>query len=431
MRIRKIKFLNERALGNLEFDFVDANNRPYETIIFVGVNGVGKTTILKDIETFIKSFEGSCSFVESVEYEHLGKIYNTSSDGMNFSVSNAEGKRYSNCGPGYNEIREEMPSSWKENSCFLVDSDTDCEKTETFNQIMNSLKHIQNADIVEYVSYNTVHNDNPQKWSDFIETSRTNKIAKAINFFFDGQLEYFGLGFGGQNEIVVGFKKYGKNIASNGLSSGEKQIVYKAVSYLMNNNNAPHVLLLDEPELGLHPAWQKKILGFYQKLVSDQSQVQKSQIFVSTHSPYILAEFLRASNTLIYRVYEDRGIPHCKKIDASNYLFNLTYAEVNYLVFDIPSPEYHNQLFCEIQNRTSRYTVAGCDAYIAGNQCFVAGVHGKQSTHGNTTYQTICSYIRNAIDHFDNGNSYTREELVLSIELMQQILRTHLLQANP
>lgn len=42
-------------------------------------------------------------------------------------------------------------------------------------------------------------------------------------------------------------------------------------------------LFLDEIEVHLHPAWQRRILPVVQSLFS------KAQVFVSTHSPFVIA----------------------------------------------------------------------------------------------------------------------------------------------
>jgi len=51
------------------------------------------------------------------------------------------------------------------------------------------------------------------------------------------------------------------------------------------------ILFLDEIEVHLHPAWQRKILPIIQSLFPN------SQIFISTHSPFVIAS---ASNAWIY-----------------------------------------------------------------------------------------------------------------------------------
>jgi energy-coupling factor transporter ATP-binding protein EcfA2 len=45
----------------------------------------------------------------------------------------------------------------------------------------------------------------------------------------------------------------------------------------------PAILLIDEPELHLHPAWQRKVLPAVQSLLPN------SQMFVATHSPFVIS----------------------------------------------------------------------------------------------------------------------------------------------
>lgn len=43
LKIRKVKFLNEVQFGDLELDFLNSQTGlPYQNIVFVGDNGVGK-----------------------------------------------------------------------------------------------------------------------------------------------------------------------------------------------------------------------------------------------------------------------------------------------------------------------------------------------------------------------------------------------------
>jgi hypothetical protein len=50
-----------------------------------------------------------------------------------------------------------------------------------------------------------------------------------------------------------------------------------------NPLDLPVVLLIDEPESHLHPAWQRKVLPALQHLLP------KAQIFVATHSPFVIS----------------------------------------------------------------------------------------------------------------------------------------------
>ena len=67
MKIKKIKWPNHPILGNLELDFTNnANGQPFNTILFAGENGTGKTSILETISTFLNM--GSFQFFDYIEY---------------------------------------------------------------------------------------------------------------------------------------------------------------------------------------------------------------------------------------------------------------------------------------------------------------------------------------------------------------------------
>lgn len=66
------------------------------------------------------------------------------------------------------------------------------------------------------------------------------------------------------------------------LSDGEKQL-YGRVIALMILNPSNSMILIDEPEIALHPAWQQKIMQIYSRIG------QNNQFIVATHSPQIIA----------------------------------------------------------------------------------------------------------------------------------------------
>lgn len=144
---------------------------------------------------------------------------------------------------------------------------------------------------------------------------------------------------------------------------------------------------------------------------------------MASHSSAFLKKAMMDETSLVVRLINHNGKVEAQRIEHPTYLSDVTFAEVNYLVFDIVSAEYHNQLYCQIQNRYNLSKVKACDEYIYHHQSFISNLHQKTSGYGRVQYNTICSYIRNAIDHFDNGHTYTEDELRCSIQLMQEILR--------
>lgn len=83
------------------------------------------------------------------------------------------------------------------------------------------------------------------------------------------------------------------------LSSGELELlnlfsrIYDAL-YLNKNKKAPHIIILDEAEIGFHPNWQRKYLNlvieFLDKLKEIDPNLADFQIIISTHSPILLSD---------------------------------------------------------------------------------------------------------------------------------------------
>ncbi|MBJ8433647.1 AAA family ATPase [Acinetobacter pittii] len=65
----------------------------------------------------------------------------------------------------------------------------------------------------------------------------------------------------------------------NLLSSGEKHLII-LLGDLIFNTKYGSVVLIDEPEISLHAAWQKKLLGLIEKI----SQINNFNVLIATHS---------------------------------------------------------------------------------------------------------------------------------------------------
>ncbi len=118
------------------------------------------------------------------------------------------------------------------------------------------------------------------------------------------------------------------------LSSGEKQIVFKGIHFLREiekhrdiNSSINHALacFIDEPEISMHPGWQKKIMAYYKRLASNSNGEQESQIFVATHSPFIIHEANPQTDKVIVLQKDQEG----KIIVDKNSLFERCDGEKN------------------------------------------------------------------------------------------------------
>ena len=155
------------------------------------------------------------------------------------------------------------------------------------------------------------------------------RFSTSFSTFFKGELEYDDTN---EKDGCVYFKKGDTKIRLQELSSGEQQIVFRG-TYLLRDikKTLNGTVLIDEPEVSLHPRWQKEILAYYQNLFKVNGE-QKSQIFIATHSPFIIEAALKdKDNTLIIVLKNNNGKVSAINLDQSNFVLPTpTLAEINY-----------------------------------------------------------------------------------------------------
>lgn len=305
----------------------------------------------------------------------------------------------------------------------LDESNQDIDNEEDYTALKQLLVDICEQDYREYAEGNKQLGANPEPWLDFYSTSKMYRFSNAFDNFFEN-MKYSRVA-DISNEKVILFKKLDKEIPIDSLSTGEKQIVFRGAFLLRNIKNINGgTVFIDEPELSMHPKWEQKILQYYRDLFTDPTtQSLQTQIFIATHSEHVMKEALKHPNDNLVIVLKGNG--DSKPINAPIILPTITNAETNYIAFDIISNDYHIELYGYLQQKYSLNTVKDCDDYIIRQPQYDSTRHAKPSSHpnGRTTYTALSTYIRNAIDHPDSGNTFTDEELRTSIELLQKLVR--------
>ncbi len=446
--IRKIKWNNHDILGNLELDFTKPDGSIYNTIVLAGENGTGKTTILETLVTFLNL--GSIEAFDSIGYVADGVPYTitpTPNGNPEFGFHSRKNETDGNT----TEIR-----SNRNNNSQLIDSDladlrhygfsyskarsgfkTEKVKSTTIQQLdSNKYENDSNDNFtsIKQLIIDIDAQDN-SKWmkitesgaeipfTTFKQTSKKYRFEKAFNEFF-ATVKFRGVDNTNSDEIKIIFEKHGKEIPVDSLSTGEKQIVFRGAHLLKNINSVSGgIALIDEPELSMHPKWQQKVLQYYRSLFC-KNCVQDVQMIVATHSEYVLRSALEdRENVLVIVLNDNNGTIEPKNITAPTILPTITSAETNYLAFGILSVDYHIELYGYLQTKTGKPTVKSCDDYIAAQTAFNPALHKKTDSFTKTYYQTLPTYIRNAIDHPDSNRNYTQEELKRSIELLSSLCR--------
>lgn len=313
-RIKRVKFINHPVLGDLQLDFCK-NGRPVDTVIIAGENGVGKTAILESLYK-ITSRKSVLPCETEFMYEHDGVDVNvkySGSDssrlqlvqhldtGRNYAFGSDEEKQIMSFGGIYSSVEVNFVSRPITSVTSLeLDSD-DTTHRERFSdelsthvkQLLVDIQALDDADVVQYIK------SNPDlKCKDVDAQPRISRFRQAFASMFSN-LNYNHIANENGQKIVY-FNKNGVLVPIDSLSSGEKQIVYRGC-YLLKNKNALNdaFIFIDEPEISLHPLWQKKILNYYKAMSTNGDGTQMSQIFAATHSPFIIHNKYRYNDKVI------------------------------------------------------------------------------------------------------------------------------------
>lgn len=114
-------------------------------------------------------------------------------------------------------------------------------------------------------------------------------------------------------EIQV-YKKGGTPFNFSEASSGEANILSTLLSLvpLLKDNS---LILIDEPEISLHPLWQAKYIDLLNKILEN---VSGCHVIIASHSPF-LASDLKPNNSSVVSLKNKKGFISASTIDKSTY----------------------------------------------------------------------------------------------------------------
>lgn len=320
-KIRKIKFQEHPILKNLELDFCGKDGKAFDTIIFAGENGTGKSTIINALYE-IASY--TVKYPVLVEFEYKGKIFSIryylkEINGKNYIYANDEQGMNTYIGSGdiknrypFSGIFSDVDINFHADDVSTVtsltldsikDSRRSTEKLPT--QINQLLVDIQSMDDGELASAYRTAKELKQSVEDIVFQERMPRFTTAFNRMFES-LKYSRIENVGGKKLIL-FRKNGIDIPIDNLSSGEKQVVYRGC-FLLKDVNATNgaFVFIDEPEISLHPNWQVKVMDYYKGIFTNCGE-QTSQIFAVTHSPFVIHNDTRRNDKVIIFSRDDNG----------------------------------------------------------------------------------------------------------------------------
>ncbi len=195
------------------------------------------------------------------------------------------------------------------------------------------------------------------------------------------------------------------------LGSGYEMIFSLLYSFYMSKQNGRKLLILiDEPELHLHPKLQEKFVEFLLEASKD------SQIIMTTHSPLLIKQ-LAYNDKVKNIVLKKDELPAEFKARKLSYVSS---NETNYLAFDLPTEEYHNELYEALMEQYD----PNIRIKTFDNEFFVQQKHEKPiyPEHGKPNQVTLHTYVRNQIHHRTANNIASQEDLRKSIEKMRDYI---------
>jgi predicted ATPase len=108
--------------------------------------------------------------------------------------------------------------------------------------------------------------------------------------------------------IENGFK-----IAGDRLSAGVRMMFFFVA--LAHHPSPPDVVLIDEPEMGVHPKRLKDIMSLLRSLSEGKLTGKAVQVILTTHSPYLLDHVRLPEDQVIVFRREDSGDRSAQSVD--------------------------------------------------------------------------------------------------------------------
>jgi predicted ATP-binding protein involved in virulence len=242
---------NYKMFVDLKISFLNKKEEALPLIVLAGINGSGKTSLLE----YIYKFETQKNFKDNDFIEVL------STDKIDLMPSAIRKKIYKS-----SRLNQEKTIGIKElrNNIryFPVTANFTKDTQKLITEYCNQL--IKKNDLRPSQAYSTIKD-----------------ILNEIFNIFDLNFSFSHLD---EKDNVFFKNREGKEFSIESLSTGEKTLLSK-IFHLYIGDYSGKIILIDEPELSLHPSWQGRVLEIYEKFC----ETKNSQIFIATHSPQIIS----------------------------------------------------------------------------------------------------------------------------------------------
>ena len=305
MKIKKIEIKNNKILKDISIDF-EKNEKVIDTIVVAGSNGSGKTTFLESIWNYFldmayyrKNILEKMNIIFDSDFEELKKINIVNRlESLNYYKKN-----------NINSYQETISSFKVLPKLIYIPTEINFSevKTETTNfykgySFFNMVDFNMIKDIPSYIVSRIMYMLNQDETLTMLDARK--KVTEEINGIFnilELDVKLKGISKDSKN-MPIFENSQGEEFDINELSSGEKQLFLRTLSIKMLEPE-DSIILIDEPELSLHPKWQQQIIKVYQSIGKN------NQIIVATHSPHILGSVPSENIIILSKNEENKIVP--------------------------------------------------------------------------------------------------------------------------
>ena len=318
MKIRNLYITEYKGLRDITLNF-ENNNNVLDLVVLAGVNGSGKTRVLESIYYYFEMLRSKVVslelFYEKNENEVLDNLMST--EGLTeIEKKMQKDIEYADClrnikyynqdykeGGNQNINSKIISRSFEKLKIFpkiiYVPTEINFQKIEIASpmlvqeyKFLNIINLNLIKDVPSYIATRIVEMANEQENIPMGEIR--NAVFREINEIFeilDLDIKVSEISKDAKS-IPIFTNSSGDKFDINELSSGEKQLFLRTLAIkMLNPENS--IILIDEPELSLHPKWQQKIVDVYRKIGKN------NQIIIATHSPHILGSVKKENIMLL------------------------------------------------------------------------------------------------------------------------------------
>ncbi|CAA6820062.1 MAG: Putative ATP-binding protein [uncultured Sulfurovum sp.] len=283
MKLRKLHIEDYKMFKDFDISFVDENDEVLPIVVLAGVNGSGKTTLLDSLGKTKKERH-------PLKLENYTTIEVRENDNIEFTYDNLK-----------QDLNLDVP-----NKFFMLYADS----IVYFSAGIDDTKKVADEFVKTFYFFLKEKDYRPSEVKEHFHNYMTN--------IFDGLEVGFQYSHLDRDDNVWFSNNNGEEFKIEDLSTGEKTLLSK-IMYLYFIGYKDKVILIDEPELSLHPSWQNKVLKIYENFALKNN----CQIIIATHSPHIIAS--AKSEYIRLLVKEDDRI---KVVDNFTNTYGLKFSQI-------------------------------------------------------------------------------------------------------